>query len=172
MSDDSDDPVMALLATQRAVLAAVENLAGQVEAMQAKVDAMNGVLAQIVAGNTGGAVSATKGGVDRGPTLGDRFRAATAEEAARDPALYAAYTHYLVAQAIAQNLHRDNPVMAEQEMARARGWIADQLDQGRQFDMAQAKRREDGTAHAIIEPIHEEMFGNRVKVARQSGRER
>ena len=27
MSDDSDDPVMALLATQRAVLAAVENLA-------------------------------------------------------------------------------------------------------------------------------------------------
>ncbi len=34
------DPVMALLATQRAVLAAVENLAGQVEAMQAKVDAM------------------------------------------------------------------------------------------------------------------------------------
>lgn len=37
MSDDSDDPVMALLATQRAVLAAVENLAGQVEAMQGKV---------------------------------------------------------------------------------------------------------------------------------------
>jgi len=169
MSDDSDDPVMQLLATQRAVLGAVENLANQVEAMQSKVDAMSGVLAQLVAGSAGAAVA---GGANRVPTLGDRFRAATAEEAARDPALYAAYTHYLVAQAIAQNLHRDNPVMAEQEMARARGWIADQLDQGRQFDMAQAKRREDGTAHAIIEPIHEEMFGNRVKVARQSGRER
>jgi hypothetical protein len=169
MSDDNDDPVMQLLATQRAVLGAVENLANQAEAMQAKVDAMSGVLAQLVAGSAGAAVA---GGANRVPTLGDRFRAATAEEAARDPALYAAYTHYLVAQAIAQNLHRDNPVMAEQEMARARGWIADQLDQGRQFDMAQAKRREDGIAHAIIEPVHEEMFGGRVRVARKLDRER
>lgn len=169
MSDDSDDPVMQLLATQRAVLGAVENLVNQVEAMQSKVDAMSGVLAQLVAGSAGAAVA---GGTDRAMTLGDRFRVATAEEAARDPALYAAYTHYVVAQAIAQNLHRDNLVMAEQEMVRARGWIADQLDQGRQFDMAKAKRREDGAAHAIIEPIHEEMFGNRVKVARQPGRER
>jgi hypothetical protein len=169
MSDDSDDPVMALLATQRAVLAAVENLAGQVEAMQAKVDAMSGVLAQLVAGSAGAAVA---GGADRVPTLGDRFKSATAEVAARDPALYAAYTHYVVAQVIAQNLHRDNPVLADQEAMRARGWIADQLDQGRQFDMAKAKRREDGAAHAVIEPIHEEMFGGRVRVARQPSRER
>ncbi|QNE33655.1 hypothetical protein F1C10_16255 (plasmid) [Sphingomonas sp. NBWT7] len=167
--DDSDDPVMALLATQRAMLAAVENLANQVEAMQAKVDAMSGVLAQLVAGSADAAVV---GGADRVPTLGERFRHATAEEAARDPALYAAYTHYVVAQAIAQNLHRGNPVMAEQEAVRARGWIADQLDQGRQFDMAKAKRREDGAAHAVIEPIHEEMFGGRVRVARQPGLER
>lgn len=88
MDDDSDDPVMALLATQRAVLAAVENLAGQVEAIQGKVDAMSGVLAQIVAGSAGAAVA---GGADRVPTLGDRFKDATAEVAARDPALYAAY---------------------------------------------------------------------------------
>ena len=77
--DDSDDPVMALLATQRAVLAAVENLAGQVEAMQAQVDAMGETLAQLVAAGTAGA---SGGGVDRVMTLGNRFRAATAEEAA------------------------------------------------------------------------------------------
>lgn len=88
MDDDSDDPVMALLATQRAVLAAVENLAGQVEAMQAKVDAMGETLAQLVADSAGAAVVC---GADRVPTLGDRFRAATSEEAARDPTLYAAY---------------------------------------------------------------------------------
>ena len=51
--DDSDDPVMALLATQRAVLAAVENLAGQIETMQGKVDAMGETLAQLVAGTAG-----------------------------------------------------------------------------------------------------------------------
>jgi hypothetical protein len=50
MNDNSDDPVMALLATQRAVLAAVENLAGQVQAMQSKVDATGEKLAQLVAG--------------------------------------------------------------------------------------------------------------------------
>lgn len=161
MSDDSDDPVMALLATQRAVLAAIENLAGQVEAMQGKVDAMSGVLAQLIAGTVDAAVA---GGADRVSSLGDRFRTATAEEAARDPVLYAAYTHYAVAQAIAKNLHRDNPILAEQEAARAREWIADQLDRGRQFDMAKTKRREDGAAHAVIESIHEEMFGGRVRV--------
>src|SRR3546814_16131897 len=80
--------------------------------------------------------------------------------------------HYVVAQAIAQNLHRGNSLMAEQEAAQARGWIADQLDQGRQFDMAKTKRREAGVAHAIIEPIHDAMFGGRVRVARQPGRER
>ncbi len=101
MSDDSDDPVMALLATQRAVLAAVENLAGQVEAMQGKVDAMSGVLAQLVAGSVGEAAPAAKGGADRRPTLGDRFRAATTEEAVRDPALQNAQSQYLVARAIA-----------------------------------------------------------------------
>lgn len=169
MSDDNDDPVMALLATQRAVLAAVENLAGQIEAMQGKVDAMGETLAQFVAGSVGAAVA---GGADRVPTLGDRFRGATAEEATRDPALYAAYTHYIVAQVIAKNLHRDKPILAEQEAVRARGWIADQLDQGRQFDMAKTKRREDGAAHAVIEPIHEEMFGGRVRVAPQPNRER
>ncbi|MDT7532122.1 hypothetical protein OVY48_01480 [Sphingobium sp. SA2] len=83
MSDDSDDPVMALLATQRAVLAAVENLAGQVETMQGKVDAMGKTLAQFVAGTAG----ASGGGVGRVLTLGDRFREATAEQAARDPEL-------------------------------------------------------------------------------------
>lgn len=168
MSDDSDDPVMALLATQRAVLAAVENLAGQVEAMQGKVDAMGETLAKLVASSDG----ASGAGDSCVLTLGDRFRDATAEEAMRDPALYAAYTHYVVAKAIAQNLHRGNPVMAEQEMARARDWIADQLDQGRQFDMAKTKRREDGMAHAVIEPIHEKMFGGRVRVAREPDRER
>src|SRR3546814_5832087 len=78
----------------------------------------------------------------------------------------------IFAQAIAQNLHRGNSLMAEQEAAQARGWIADQLDQGRQFDMAKTKRREDGVAHAIIEPIHEEMFGGSVRVARPPSRER
>lgn len=115
--DDSDDPVMALLATQRAVLAAVENLAGQVETMQVKVDAMGETLAQFVASSAG----VSGAGIGRVLTLGDRFRAATAEAAARDPALYAAYTHYVVAQVIAKNLHRDNPILAEQEAVRARG---------------------------------------------------
>ena len=169
MNDDSDDPVMALLATQRAVLAAVENLAGQVEAMQGKVDAMGETLAQLVAGSADAVVA---GGADRVPTLGERFMTATAEEAARDPMLYAAYTHYAVAQVIAKNLHRDNPILAEQEEMRAWRWIADQLDQGRQFNVAKTKRREDGAAHAVIEPVHEEMFGGRVRVARSPSRER
>jgi len=168
MSDDSDDPVMALLATQRAVLAAVENLASQVEAMQGKVDAMGETLTQLVAGSAG----ASGAGVGRELTLGDRFRQATDKEAAADPELRAAYSHYVIAQAIAQNLHRDNPVMAKQETAQARGWIADQLDQGRQFDMAKAKRREDGVAHAVIELIHEEMFSGRVRVRTQPSQER
>lgn len=169
MDDDSDDPVMALLATQRAVLAAVENLAGQVEAMQGKVDAMGETLARLVAGTAGAAVP---GGVDRVPTLGDRFKATTGKEAIADPALRAAYSHYVVAQVIAQQLHRNDPAMADQESRKAQFWIADQLDQGRQFDMAKTKRREDGVAHAVIEPIHEEMFAGRVRVARQPDRER
>jgi len=71
MSDDSDDPVMQLLATQRAVLGAVENLANQVEAMQAKVDAMSAVLAQLVGGSAANTVPATKGGADPAMTIGD-----------------------------------------------------------------------------------------------------
>ncbi|TWC97593.1 MULTISPECIES: hypothetical protein [unclassified Sphingobium] len=168
MDDDSDDPVMALLATQRAVLAAVENMAGQVEAMRGKVDTMSGVLATLIAGSVG----ATMVGADRVPTLGDRFRTAMAEEAMGDPELREAHSHYLVAQAIAQRLHQDDPAMSEQETLRARDWIADQLDQGRRFDMAKAKRREDGMAYAVIEPIHEEMFGGRVRVAHKLNRER
>ena len=100
MSDDSDDPVMALLATQRAVLAAVENLAGQVEAMQGKVDAMGETLAQLVAGSAG----ASSAGVGRVLTLGDRFRTATAEQAARDPELRAAQGNYIVG-----SVHRTDP---------------------------------------------------------------
>ena len=102
MNDDSDDPVMALLAIQRAVLAAVENLAGQVEAMQGKVDAMGETLAQLVAGSAG----ASGGGVGRVLTLGDRFRQATDKEAAADPELRAAQGNYMVAQAIAKGLNK------------------------------------------------------------------
>ena len=168
MSDDSDDPVIALLATQRAVLAAVENLAGQVEAMQDKVDAMSGVLAQLVAGSVGAAVA---GGADRVPTLGDRFRDATAEEAARDPELRNAQSQYLVAQAIANGLHKGDAEGAAREAARAREWIADQLDRGRVFERGKVQRSDQGTM-AVVEPVHEEMFGGRVRVARQLGRER
>lgn len=75
------------------------------------------------------------------------------------------HTHAVV-QVIANNLHRDHPILTEQEAARSLGWIADQLDQGRQFDVPKTKRREDGVIHAVIEPIHQEMFGGRVRVAR------
>lgn len=168
MSDDSDDPVMALLATQRAVLAAVENLAGQVEAMQAKVDAMAETLAQLVAGSAG---AAAKGGVNRTPSLGDRFRRASAEEAARDPELRTAHGNYLVAQAIANGLHKGDPDAVARENARVREWIADQLDRGRVFEPAKVQ----GDAKrpvAVVQPIHEEMFPGRVRAQRQPDRER
>lgn len=157
--DDSDDPVMALLATQRAVLAAVENLAGQVEAMQAKVDAMGETLAHLVAGSTGAAVT---GGADPVMTLGDRFRAATAEEAARDPELRAAQGNYMVAQAIAKGLNKGDPDGAARDAAQAREWIADQLDRGRVFEPGKVRSGENGTV-AVVEPIHEEMFPGRVR---------
>ncbi|MBB4642956.1 hypothetical protein [Rhizorhapis suberifaciens] len=160
--DDSDDPVMALLATQRAVLVAVENLAGQVGAMQAKVDAMGETLAQLVAGSAGAAVA---GGADRVMTLGDRFRAATAEEAARDPELRAAQGNYMVAQAIAKGLNKGDPDGAARDAARAREWIADQLDRGRVFEPGKVRSGENGTV-AVVEPIHEEMFPGRVRVQR------
>jgi hypothetical protein len=167
MSDDSDDPVMALLATQRAVLAAVENLAGQVEAMQGKVDAMGETLAQLVAGSAG----ASGAGVGRVLTLGDRFRQATDKEAAADPELRAAQGNYMVAQAIAKGLNKGDPDGAAREIARVREWIADQLDRGRVFEPAKVRDGDKG-AVAVVEPIHEEMFPGRVKVARQLGRER
>ncbi len=167
MSDDSDDPVMALLATQRAVLAAVENLAGQVEAMQAKVDTMSETLAQLVAGSAG----ASGAGVGRALTLGDRFRAATAEEAARDPELRSAQGNYIVAQAIANRLHKGDPEGVARENARVREWIADQLDRGRVFEPGKVRSGEKG-AVAVVEPIHEEMFPGRIRATRQPRFER
>lgn len=167
MSDDSDDPVMQLLATQRAVLGAVENLANQVEVMQSKVDAMSGVLAQIVAGSAG----ASGAGVGRALTLGDRFRQATDKEAAADLELRAAQGNYMVAQAIAKGLNKGDPDGAAREIARVREWIADQLDRGRVFEPAKVRDGDKG-AVVVVEPIHEEMFTGRVKVARQLGRER
>lgn len=161
MSDDNDDPVMALLATQRAVLAAVENLAGQVEAMQGKMDAMSGVLAQLVAGTAG----ASGVGVGRALTLGDRFRQATDKEAAADPELRAAQGNYMVAQAIAKGLNKGDPDGAAREIARVREWIADQLDRGRVFKPAKVRDGEKG-AMAVVEPIHEEMFPGRVRAQR------
>jgi len=167
MSDDSDDPVMALLATQRAVLAAVENLAGQVEVMQSKVDAMSETLAQLVAGSVG----ASGAGVGRTLTLGDRFRAATAEEAARDPELRSAQGNYIVAQAIANRLHKGDPEGVARENARVREWIADQLDRGRVFEPGKVRSGEKG-AVAVVEPIHEEMFPGRIRATRQPRFER
>lgn len=166
MSDDSDDPVMALLATQRAVLAAVENLAGQVEAMQAKVDTMSETLAQLVAGSAG----ASGAGVGRALTLGDRFRRATDKEAAADPELRAAQGNYMVAQAIAKGLNKSDPDGVAREIARVREWIADQLDRGRVFEPAKVRDGEKG-AMAVVESIHEEMFPGRVRV-QQPDRER
>lgn len=159
--DDSDDPVMALLATQRAVLAAVENLAGQVETMQAKVDAMGEMLAQLVVGSAGTAGA----GVGRVLTLGDRFRQATDKEAAADPELRSAQGNYIVAQAIANRLHKGDPESVARESARVHEWIADQLDQGRVFEPGRVRSGEKG-AMAVVEPIHEEMFPGRIRAQR------
>lgn len=131
MSDDSDDPVMALLATQRAVLAAVENLAGQIEAMQGKVDAMGETLAQLVAGSVGASVSATKGGEDRAMTIGDRFRAATPDEAAADPELAAAQAQLAVMETVIRRSLVDNPDAIERVRAEGREQLARLLDQGK-----------------------------------------
>jgi len=165
MSDDSDDPVMALLATQRAVLAAVENLAVQVEAMQVKVDAMGETLAQLAA-------SSTQSGADRQPSIGERFRTASAEEAAADPELRGAQGHYMVAQAIAKGLNKGDPQGAARDAAQARAWIADQLDQGRVFGPAKVRSGDNGTVAAVVEPIHEEMFPGRVRASHQPDRRR
>ena len=130
MSDDSDDPVMALLATQRAVLAAVENLAGQVEAMQGKVDAMGETLAQLVAGSADDTVPATKGGADRAMTIGDRFRAATPDEAASDPQLAAAQAQVMAMEELARIQFPDHPHMPEMVRQAGREQIARLLDKG------------------------------------------
>lgn len=62
--------------------------------------------------------AAVVGGADRVPTFGRQVQGGDGGGSARDPALYAAYTHYVVAQAIAQNFHRDNPTLAEQAGSR------------------------------------------------------
>jgi hypothetical protein len=160
MDDDSDDPVMALLATQRAMLAAVENLAAQVEAMR-------GELAQFVAGNA----SASGAGVGRVLTLGDRFRQATDKEAGTDPELRMAQGNYRVAEAIAKGLNKGDPEGAARDAAHAREWIADQLDRGRVFEPGRVRDSEKG-AVAGVEPIHEEMFPGRVRARGQPARER
>lgn len=131
MSDDNDDPVMALLATQRAVLAAVENLAGQVEVMQGKVDAMSGVLARLVAGSVAETVPATKGGADRTMTIGDRFRTATAEEAAADPELASAQAQLAVMETVIRRTLADNPEAIERVRAEGREQLAKHLDAGK-----------------------------------------
>jgi hypothetical protein len=134
MSDDSDDPVMALLATQRAVLAAVENLAGQVEAMQAKVDAMGGVLAQLVAGSAADTVPATKGGADRAVTIGDRFRAATPDEAAADFELAAAQEQLAVIEDAARQQFANQPHMLDLVRKEGREQLAKLLDAGKTIE--------------------------------------
>lgn len=168
MSDDNDDPVMALLATQRAVLAAVENLAGQVETMQGKVGAMSETLDQLVAGTAG---TAAKGGVQQTLSLGDRYRRVSAEEAERDPQLWGAHSHYRVAEHIANHLHKDDPEGAMRESIRVREWIAGQLDKGRIFDLA--KLEPNGNRPMVAgQPIYEEMFSGRIKVSRQPDQHR
>ena len=168
MSEDNDDPVMALLATQRAVLAAVENLVGQVEAMQGKVDAMGETLAQLVAGSAGVAV---KGGASRTPSLGDKYRRATGAEAERDPQLWGAHSHYRVAQLIAERLNKGNSVEVERESARVREWLADQLDKGRVFELAKLQSNEKGPV-IVGQPIYEEMFPGRIRIQREPDLER
>lgn len=133
MSDDSDDPVMQLLATQRAVLGAVENLANQVEAMQGKVDAMSGVLAQLVAGSAADTVPATKGGADPAMTIGDRFRTATPGEAAADPELAEAQAQLAVMEAVIRRTLAGNPDAIERVRAEGREQLARVLDQGKKI---------------------------------------
>lgn len=131
MSDDNDDPVMALLATQRAVLAAVENLAGQIEAMQGKMDAMNGVLAKFVADSPTDTATLAKGGVDRVMTIGDRFRDATPDEAASDPQLAAAQAQVMAMEELARVQFPDHPHMPELVRRAGREQIARLLDAGK-----------------------------------------
>ena len=163
--DDSDDPVMALLATQRAVLAAVENLAAQVEAMQGQL----GVMAEAIDRLTGDQASAAPKGAP--VSLGARFRIATGPEADADPELQNAYRHYRLAKHLAETLNRNDPAVIAADVARAHDWIADQLDKGRVFDPLKS-RDEGGVSKVVVEPIHEEMLGKRIRVERKQERER
>lgn len=138
--DDSDDPVMALLATQRAVLAAVENLAGQVEAMQGKVDAMGEMLAQLFAGSVAEAAPMSKRGADRAMTIGDRFRTATAEEAAADPELAAAQEQLAAMETVIRRTLTDNPDAIERVRAVGREQLAQHLDAGKTIRPHQRNR--------------------------------
>lgn len=162
---DSDDPVMALLATQRAVLAAVENLAAQVEAIQGQL----GVMAEALDRLTGDQASTAPKGAP--VSLGARFRSASGDEAANDPDLQNAYRHYRVAKHLAQRLNTTDPAAIAADVARAHAWIADQLDKGRVFDPVKS-RDEDGVAKVVIEPIHEEMLGKRIRTERKQDWER
>lgn len=163
--DDSDDPVMALLATQRAVLAAVENLAAQVEVMQGQL----GVMAEAIDRLTSNQASAAPKGAP--VSLGARFRIATGPEADADPELQNAYRHYRLAKHLAETLNRGDPAAIALDVGRAHDWIADQLDKGRLFDPLKS-RDEDGVAKVVVEPIHEEMLGKRLKIERKQDRER
>lgn len=128
---------------------------------------MGETLAQLVAGSAG----ASGGSVGRVLTLGDRFRQATAEQAARDPELRAAQGNYMVARAIANGLNKGDAEGAARDAAHAREWIADQLDRGRVFEPGRVRDSEKG-AMAVVEQIHEEMFPGRVRAPRQPDRER
>lgn len=163
--DDSDDPVMALLATQRAVLAAVENLAAQIEAMQGQLGVMAEAIDRLT---TNQASTAPKSAP---VSLGARFRIASGPEADADPELQNAYRHYRLAKHLAETLNRNDPTVIAADVARAHAWIADQLDKGRVFDPL--KSREDGGgAKVVVEPIHEEMLGKRIRIERKQDRER
>ena len=144
MSDDNDDPVMALLATQRAVLVAVENLAGQVEAMQGKVDVMSGVLAQLVADSATEAASASKGGADRAMTIGDRFRTATPDQAERDPKLRQAQAHLVAIDKAALQKFADKPDMLALVREKGREQIAVMLDRGEPLPPAPKRNADRG----------------------------
>ena len=71
----------------------------------------------------------------------------------------------MVAQAIARGLNKGDPDGVARDAARAREWIADQLDRGRVFEPGKVRSGENGTI-AVVEPIHEEMFPGRVRVPR------
>lgn len=88
-----------------------------------------------------------------------------ARAVARDLELGTAHRNYLVAQAIARGLNKGDPEGAGRDAAQARGWIADQLVRSRVFEPAKMRGSDNGTV-AVLQPLHEEMFAGRVRVAR------